>query len=190
MTWRLLLTFVAYVATAKFGLMYADRNPSATAVWIPSGVAMAALILAGWRLAPAVFAAAFVVNATNADTTIVQAAGIAVGNTLEAVVVMLVWRQIWQRQSRYITVGDAAAFVVAVVAGASVSASTGVRSLGLDATALKAAWPTWWIGDVVGGLFVAPAILVWARERSVLASVSLLAVGALAMILAARVVVL
>ena len=185
-----LITLIAYVVAAKFGLMFATHNPSATSVWLPSGIAMAALIIGGWRYAPPVWAAAFLVNATNADTTILQATGIATGNTLEAIVVMLIWRQVWLRGSRYVELSDVAAFVIAVVAGAAVSANAGVRSLGLSATDLKETWPTWWLGDVLGGLFVAPAILVWVRERSPVAALLLLATGGVAMLLAARVIVL
>src|SRR5215471_13146328 len=80
------LSLVAlYVVTAKIGLRLAVVHPSATAVWAPTGIAIAALLAGSLALWPAVFAAAFLVNLA-AGSAFPVALGIAVGNTLEAVV--------------------------------------------------------------------------------------------------------
>jgi len=84
MIWRLLalLTlFVAYVAAAKAGLSLASVHPSATAVWPPTGIAMAAALIFGRRVWPAILAGAFVANLTTAGNT-ATSLGIALGNTL------------------------------------------------------------------------------------------------------------
>jgi hypothetical protein len=73
-----------YVATGKLGLRFASVNASATPVWPPTGIALAALLLLGWRAWPAIFVGAFVVNVTTAGSW-VTALGIALGNTVEAV---------------------------------------------------------------------------------------------------------
>src|SRR6185295_2532316 len=51
----------------------------------PTGLALAATLLCGYRVVPAIFVAAFLVNLTTAGTVYTSLA-IAVGNTLEAVV--------------------------------------------------------------------------------------------------------
>src|SRR5207247_809842 len=79
-----ILAFAAvYFCAGKFGLSLALVNPSASAVWPPAGLALAATLLWGYRLWPGIFLGALLVNfATpgNAATDF----GIAVGNTMEA----------------------------------------------------------------------------------------------------------
>src|SRR5438552_860422 len=79
------LLCAAYVIAGKLSLSLASIHPSATAVWLPTGLALAALLLHGPRLWPAIFLGAFVVNITTAGSW-VTALGIALGNTLEALV--------------------------------------------------------------------------------------------------------
>src|SRR2546423_15593227 len=55
------LTVVYWVA-GKLGLQLAFVHPSATAVWPPSGLALAALLLLGYRVWPGIFIGAFLVN--------------------------------------------------------------------------------------------------------------------------------
>jgi len=51
----------------------------------PSGIALAAILLFGYRIWPAIMAGAFLANLATVNETIATAGGIAVGNTLEAV---------------------------------------------------------------------------------------------------------
>src|SRR6266851_8292069 len=74
-----------YFATAKVGLMLAFVHANATAVWPPTGIALAAMLLLGYRVWPGIFAGAFLVNITTAGS-VVTSLGIATGNTLEAMV--------------------------------------------------------------------------------------------------------
>ena len=74
-----------YVGCGKFGLSLAFVNPSASPVWPPTGVALAALLIRGYRLWPGVFLGAFLVNITT-QGSLATCLGIAVGNTGEALV--------------------------------------------------------------------------------------------------------
>src|SRR3989442_2124152 len=74
-----------YFVAGKIGLSLALIHPSASAIWAPSGIALAALLLMGVRLWPAIFVGAFLVNETTAGS-LVTSLSIASGNTLEAVV--------------------------------------------------------------------------------------------------------
>src|SRR5579863_6903026 len=86
---RLALSLVAlgssYVLAGKVGLFLAVGNASVSAVWPPTGIAIAALLLGGAELWPAIFAGAFIVNITTTGD-IASSLGIASGNTLEALV--------------------------------------------------------------------------------------------------------
>src|ERR1044072_6673511 len=76
-----LLTLV-YVIAGKFGLMLASLHASVSPVWPPAGIALAALLLLGYRAWPGIFIGAFIVNLTTAGT-VLTSIGIALGNTLE-----------------------------------------------------------------------------------------------------------
>src|SRR5262249_17883415 len=75
---------VVYFIAGKLGLRLAFVNPSATAIWPPTGIALAAFLVFGWRLWPGVFLGAFLVNLTTTGTVWTSMA-IAVGNTLEGI---------------------------------------------------------------------------------------------------------
>ena len=74
---------IIYVIAGKIGLNLASLHASASPVWPPAGIALAAILLLGYRAWPAIFVGAFLVNLTTAGD-IVTSVAIATGNTLEA----------------------------------------------------------------------------------------------------------
>src|SRR5213083_3408310 len=74
-----------YFGAGKLGLKLAFVNASATAVWPCTGIALAAFLILGYRVWPAILAGAFLVNLTTAGSAVMSLA-IAAGNTLEGVV--------------------------------------------------------------------------------------------------------
>src|SRR2546427_536376 len=74
-----------YVLAGKLGLLLAFVHASATAVWPPTGIALAAFLLLGYRVWPGIFLGAFLVNLTTAGS-VATTIGIATGNTLEGLV--------------------------------------------------------------------------------------------------------
>src|SRR5690242_12551760 len=83
LTMSVALAFV-YFISGKLGLKLAFLNQSATAVWPPTGIALAAVLLLGYRVWPGIWLGAFLVNITTAGS-VVTTICIAGGNTLEAV---------------------------------------------------------------------------------------------------------
>jgi signal transduction histidine kinase len=162
---------VAYFAAGKFGLSwFALIHPSASAVWLPSGIALAALMLGGVRLAPAVFIGAFLVNVTTAGS-IPSSLGVALGNTLESVLgVMLVDRFAGGRHAFATASGILKFMGLAALLSTSVSATVGVVSLTLGGYTtegqLAAVWLTWWLGDAAGAVLVTPLVVIWWTDRS------------------------
>ncbi len=163
---RAALVGAAYFALAKGGLALASIHPSATPIWPPAGLALAALLLWGYRLWPAILIAAFAANVVTAGSA-ATAAAIGAGNTLEALVsAWLVNR--WAGGLRAFTtpLGVAKFALIGLVPGPALSATIGVASLSLagyaDWNASAAIWKTWWLGDVAGGLVVAPVVVLWA----------------------------
>src|SRR6201982_2133932 len=79
-----LLTLVYFIA-GKFALMLASLHASASPVWPPAGIALAALLVLGYRAWPAIFVGAFLVNVTT-EGNVATSLAIASGTTLEALV--------------------------------------------------------------------------------------------------------
>src|SRR5256712_7477874 len=75
----------AYLIAAKLGLKLAFVHASATAVWPPTGIALAAFLVRGYNVWPSILLGAFLVNVTTAGS-VATSMGIAAGNTLEGVV--------------------------------------------------------------------------------------------------------
>src|SRR5438132_6892187 len=78
-----ILTLLYFIA-GKLSLTLAFLNASASPVWPPAGIALAAMIILGYRVWPAIFLGAFLVNATTTGA-VATSLCIAAGNTLEAV---------------------------------------------------------------------------------------------------------
>ncbi|HEU4725249.1 MAG TPA: MASE1 domain-containing protein [Candidatus Eisenbacteria bacterium] len=159
-----LLTTV-YFAAAKGGLALAVVHPSASAVWPPAGIALAAFLLYGRRVWPAIALGAFLANATTAGSW-ATSAGIAVGNTLEGLVgAWLISRFAEGRAALGSTAGVFKFVAFGAGLGTLLSATIGVGSLALGgylpAGEIHEVWTTWWLGDAVGILVVAPVLLLW-----------------------------
>src|SRR5712675_3338469 len=73
---------VLYFIAGKLGLMLASLHASASPVWPAAGIALAALLVLGYRIWPAIFVGAFLVNVTTAGS-VITSIGIAAGNTFE-----------------------------------------------------------------------------------------------------------
>src|SRR2546428_9165117 len=162
---RMVVLGVCYVATAKFGLSLDAVHSVATAVWPPTGIALVALVLGGCRLWPGIAVGAFLVNLW-AGAPVPVACGIALGNTLEALVGTVLLQRLAGFSPALDRLRDVLSLVV-LAAGLStlVSATVGVTSgwLGgiIPTATFGKAWRTWWLGDAMGDLVVAPLLFVW-----------------------------
>jgi signal transduction histidine kinase len=159
---------VVYFLAGKLGLTLAVFHPSATPVWPPTGLTLAALLLIGYWIWPAVFLAAFLVNVTTAGS-IVTSLGIATGNTLEGLLGAYLVNRFANGRFVFLRQRDTFMYVL-LAAGLSttVSATVGVTILSATGYAdwrfFGDIWLTWWLGDAVGALIVAPIIVLWAMQ--------------------------
>ena len=160
---------VLYFAAAKISLLLAIPPGYATAVWPPSGVAVAAVLLAGNRMWPGVWLGAALANLA------VQASGVAAlllgtGNALEALVAAALIRRLIGIPTRFESGEDVFKFVAAAAVGATVAATIGVSAIALVGAKPLADfainWWTWWQGDLTGIIVFAPLILFWTARPS------------------------
>jgi len=157
-----------YYGSGKLGLDLAFATSSVTAIWPPTGIALSALILGGYRLWPAVTIGALL---TNIDTGVPAGTvlGITLGNTLEALAGAYLLRRVADFRPRLDRVRDVLA-LAGLGAGVSTiaSATIGVTSLlaggAISGGDIPSVWRTWWLGDMGGDLIVAPALLVAATH--------------------------
>lgn len=151
-----------YVVTAEIGLWLAFANENVSAVWPPTGVALAALLLRGGRMWPGVWAGALVANVVN-GAPVTVAAGISIGNTLAPLLGSVLLRRLGFRPSldrptdviALVACGGGLAMLVSATGGTAALAAGG--ALGGESAA--SVWVTWWVGDLMGVVLVAPLLL-------------------------------
>jgi integral membrane sensor domain MASE1/DNA-binding CsgD family transcriptional regulator len=164
----LILVAFAYFTFAYLGLRFTSLNSSATPIWPPTGLAIAAMLLWGYRIAPAIFVAAFLINQLTAGSIFTSLA-IACGNTLEAVIAGYLVRHWAEGEQVFDTPTGTIKFALISLAATAVSATIGVSSLTLagyaDVSVLISVWLTWWFGDLAGALVVTPVVVLWAKSE-------------------------
>ncbi len=167
----LLALAATYFAAAKLGLRLAFVAEQVTPVWPPTGIALAAIVILGYRVWPGIALGAFLANIT-ANESVGAACGIAVGNTLEAVVGAWLLHRIVRFDGRLERLSDVLGLTVfSAACSTMISATIGVTSLCLGDVhrwnEFGQLWSIWWMGDATGALAVAPAILTWFTHSQV-----------------------
>lgn len=164
-----------YVVTARLGLTLAlPPAKKATAVWPPSGIALAAVLLAGPRVWPGIWLGAFGANVWDffAPATAFPLAAhlgvsgsIATGSTLQALLGAALLRRWTGGRSPLDRARSVFRFVGVALLMCLVAATVGVTTLCLAGFAPWANygfnWWTWWLGDAVGVIVVTPLVLAW-----------------------------
>ena len=176
-----------YFITAKVGLRFAFVNPSATPLWAPTGIVLAAFLIFGFRVWPGVFLGAFFANLTTAGT-VLTSISIATGNTLEGVAGCYLVSRFARGLRAFERAQDIFKFAfLAGMVSTTISATVGVTSLSLagfaDWRVFGSIWRTWWLGDGVGAVVVTPLVLLWKEtprlnwSREQIAELALLFLG-------------
>ncbi len=170
---RIPLLTTIQVTAGQLGLLLAVPPGYATAVWPPSGIAVAALILWGRSIWPGIFLGAFLLNVQsgwNADSTnsvagvVVTSVLISAGSTLQALLGEVLIRRITGAAARLdssrevflsLLMGGPLACIIGATVGVSVLALTGA----ITGPAVSFSWWTWWAGDSLGVMVFTPLLL-------------------------------
>jgi PAS domain S-box-containing protein len=177
---RTALVAAAYVVGAIAGLQMAVDNPNVTSVWPPTGIAVAAAVLFGFRVWPGIAAGALLSNVINGapfDTSL----AISVGNTLAPLIAGVLLRYLGFRPTLSRLKDVAMLMFVGGLGAMLISATLGTISLSITDQIVPghhvfSAWVTWWVGDALGVLILGPLIMVFGsrgadadlvRDRSV-----------------------
>jgi PAS domain S-box-containing protein len=163
------LVAAIYVVAGRLGFAAAAVHPVVSSAWPPSGFALAALLLLGFRFWPAITLGAFVVNLTGGIVPL-AAGAMAIGNTLEAVTAAWVLTYIIGFRPSLERLRDVLALaLVGAVGSTTISATIGTIALTLSGSTGGATpttiWLAWFSGDAIGILLVTTLILTWAAGK-------------------------
>jgi len=161
---QIVFVLLAYLVAGKLGQAATNiRSGNIGPVWPAFGVALAAVLLYGYRVWLGVFAGAFLVAALS-PVPLVAAVGQAAGSTLAAVCGAFLLRRVVKFQLSVSRLRDALGLIVFGAFGSAVvSATIGVSVLYVTHvqaySGLGPAWLIYWFGDSTGGLLVTPVAL-------------------------------
>ena len=160
----IIIVLVSYFLAGKLGqATTAIRSGNIGPVWPAFGVALAAVLLFGYRIWPGIFIGVFLVDFLS-PVPAVAALGQASGATLAAITGAFALRRIAGFESSFSRLRDALAMIVLGAFGSAlISATIGVSVLYATHvegySGLGPAWLIYWLGDATGGLLVTPLIL-------------------------------
>lgn len=177
--WLVIISVIAffYATTGMLGMRYATLPPfNVTAVWPPSGIAIAAVLIFGWRALVGIFVGAFI---SNYDTLLIAEVfprgvfadlGIASGAVIQSFISAWLLRRFTEGEQFYNSTRGVLLFtLLSGLLAPTINATIGSSSLVLMGFAEPAIhpnlWFTWWMGDVGGVMIVAPVLLVWWQPR-------------------------
>lgn len=154
---------IVYVVVGKIGVRVPTASQNVTAIWLPAGISLAALLLLGKRVWPAIFLASFFLSIM-LQGSISISMGLAVGCVLEALVGSYLINKYANGISAFFKMRDVLRFVaLGGLVAPAVAATVGISTLCVGNAASWAdfwtLWFVWWIGDVLGILFVTPFLV-------------------------------
>lgn len=177
----LAIASVNYIS-GRLGLLLALPPGFATAVWPPSGVALGAVLLLGYRIWPGVWLGSFAMNIfiaqqagsiTDWPQAATVAACIAIGSTLQAIAGVWMIRRwigfpnalIYERDIiLFLLLGGPLSCLIAATVGVGTLVAAGFIPLSVASFQ----WCTWWIGDSIGVLVMMPlTLLAFAKPREI-----------------------
>lgn len=165
------LIALLYLATAKLGFLFSLPPGNVTAVWIPSGIALAAMVALPRSGALGVWLGSFLVNLLSlgsAGAGALVSAAIATGSTLQGALAAVLLRRLVlegaPQQVQGMAPGHATLRAAAILIPASLIAAVfGVSSLVGAGFAPRASagelFVTWWLGDLAGIFLIGMPLL-------------------------------
>jgi signal transduction histidine kinase len=167
---EILVLAVIYHLAARLGLRMAYVQANTSPVWPPTGIGLAALLIFGYRLWPGI-SLGVLIGSLLTGASFSLALGITIGNTLEALVAIFLLKKFVGLHNEMDRIQDVVGLAFVSLVCTTIGASIGTLTLMLTENgAWQSFWPiwvTWWIGDLLGALVIAPVLLSWIPLSSV-----------------------
>ena len=166
---EVLAVAAAYVVAATLRFVFPFTEQGASWVWLPSGVALAALLLRGRSLWPGVALGGFLSSVLADQTTLAPAFVAAIYAPSEALIATTIIMHRGVFDLRLETVSSVMRLLLGAVVASAITAIVGAWNVtilsGLDGTSYVRAWVIFFVGDALGMVAVAPPLLVWIGSR-------------------------
>ena len=167
---ELAIIAASYFSLAESALLLPAINPAATPLWPPTGVALAFVLLRGYRVWPAILVSSFSANAVSSGTMpaswLFQSTSIAIGTTLAALAgAWLINHRSYGAKTFFTPLGIGRFVLIAFVPTAITSSASAILGqLSTSDLNLSSLVPSvsWWLADAAGTILIAPVIVLWA----------------------------
>lgn len=168
---RVVMLIALYFLGGLLGKQACFLSGSMVLVWPPAGIALAAILLFGYRFWPGVAVGAVMFSFMNGMPFGFFTLGTALGNTMGAIVCTFLLRRFIGFDNGIERIRDVAGYVgLACFLGTTVNAAFNVVGLVYAGTA---AWSDlfprileWWVPNALSGLVVAPFLITWATPSA------------------------
>lgn len=170
---KMLLLAVLYFVTGRLGQYFALPPGTITAIWLPSGIALAGMLVWGYSVWPGIAVGSFFigfgaffrdVSLQNLPISLWLGMGQCLGATLQALVGAWLVRRYCERSNPLDLPSDVFRFTAISVTSCLICCTMGVGSLCIAGVLpwkfSGESWFTWWLGDTAGILIVVPYCLV------------------------------
>lgn len=157
-----------YFGVARFSLLLASPQKMMAPIWPPAGIALAVLLLFGYRLWPAIAIGSFTAEIST-GMPFGAAVGVAIGNTAMPVLAAYLMQRFANFHNSLDRLKDVLALLLfGAILSPMVAAILGVTSLHVAGVTLPAtlgsAWWDWWLGNAIGIVVIAPLLLIWGAQ--------------------------
>ncbi|OHD64500.1 MAG: hypothetical protein A2176_02585 [Spirochaetes bacterium RBG_13_51_14] len=164
-----------FIHSSCYTINGAVGNTNVTSVWPPSGIALAVILLWGYRVGPAILVGAFFANILALKGSglapayyIAASLATAIGNMLEAIIGAYLIRRFAATENPFDTVKGLFVFIIfGSLASTMISSTIGVGSYCFvieEWPLFDQLWLTWWLGDAAGVLIVTPIVIMLKKK--------------------------
>jgi PAS domain S-box-containing protein len=169
---RVVVLVALYFLGGLVGKETTFLSGSVALVWPPAGIALAAILLFGYRFWPGVALGAVLFSFMNGMPFGFFTLGTAIGNTMGAIVCAYLLKKIINFDNAMERIRDVTGYIgLACFLGTTVNALFNVVSLAYSGAV---AWDNlfsttlvWWVPNALAGLVVAPFIITWASPSAI-----------------------
>ena len=173
---RIILIALCYYVSAQVGLWLSFPISKAAPLWPPAGLALALIILSGYRTWPAITIGSFIANTLvflNLQVEfsfglLLSLVVIAIGNTLEALFGYYLVLKFIKTKNPFVKTIHVFIFLLVALVACLIGSVTGTGGLIMNgiikSTEFITNSSTWWISNVVSVLVITPFIISWSTR--------------------------
>lgn len=169
----ILIIAAIYFVSGMLGLVLAIPGTNVTPVWPPSGIALAAVLLLGYRTLWSAFLGSFILNVISISKLMVAGIGLtilasfitAIGAMLQAALGAYLIQEYIQTRPHFSRMSSVIQFLIFAMISCFVNSNFG--TLAIAATGIipwnsyLPVWWTWWVGDAAGIFIFTPLVFAW-----------------------------